>query len=221
MNNEHTWKYSWEPKDFFEVYDKKIKKIVNVLIDADEEISMVFNFRNQEEQDIISANVQLILIFTFIDILGNYYNAYLGEKGSSHTKKFNDFVEKFCLVNENIYFRDRKHMQNITSESLRNLRNGLVHFYGIGIQKNIIIASNTISDNNIIDIVNKNSLDKNPIIIVPDELQKIIHEGSQLFMKKFNINEQHTPEEKLEKMDAVDRILKKIAEEGGVLIRLD
>lgn len=209
----------WELKDFFIVYDIKIKKIINLLIEADDEISDVFRFRNQDQKDIISAKVQLTLVFTFIDILGNYYDAYLGNTNSSHAKRFNNFVEKFCFVNENIYFKNRKHMKNITPEALKNLRNGLVHFYSIGIQKNIMIASDTVTDDYISETINNYSIDRNPIIIIPSELQLIAQEGAQLFTKNFNINEDHTDNEKMEKMYALDRILEKIEGEGSILIR--
>ncbi len=210
---------TWDPKDFFIVYDFKIKKIIKLLEEADDEISDIFRFKNQENKDVISSNVQLILVFTFIDILGNYYDAYVGNKESGATKKFKDFVRDFCLVDENIYFKNRKHMKGITVEALKNLRNGLVHFYGIGFQKNILIASNDLPDEFITEAISKHSIDKDPIVVIPSELQMIVQGAAELFIRNFNINEQDSGQEKMEKMNAVDRILNKIEGEAAVLVK--
>lgn len=210
---------TWDPKDFFKIYDLKVKTIINLLIQADDEITDVFRFRNEKGEEIISPNVQLILVFTFIDILGNYYQSYLGVENIGHTKKFKEFVDKFCFTDENSSFKDRKYMRDINSDDLKNLRNGLVHFYGIGTQKNIIIASNDSTNDAISDAINNHSIDKNPIVIVPSELQDIARDAGQLFTKNFNIDYHTTNEEKIEKMSALDRILEKINREGTILLK--
>ena len=64
----------WDPKDFFKVYDLKVKTIINLLIQADDEITDVFRFRNEKGEEIISPNVQLILVFTFIGSLYDFPN---------------------------------------------------------------------------------------------------------------------------------------------------
>jgi hypothetical protein len=214
--NIEKWPYDWDPKDFFIVYDRKIKIIMNFLRKADEEISDIFRFQNQDKKDVISASVQLILVFTFIDIVANYYHTYLGTESSSHTKKFYDFIENFCFTEKNTYFNKRKHMKNVTASDLKNLRNGLVHFYGIGTQKNIVLASNGLEDNEILNILNKNSINKKPIVVIPVELYEIVQGGTELFFENFSITEEHTAQEKIEKMYAVDRILEKINKEGGI-----
>lgn len=213
--NIEKWPYDWDPKDFFIVYDINIKKVMSFLSKADEEISDIFCFQNQDKKDAISASVQLILVFTFIDIVANYYHAYQGIKDSGPTKKFYDFVENFCFTEKNIYFKERKYMKNITVDDLKNLRNGLVHFYGIGTQKNIIIASNGMKKDEISKAVNEHSINKEPIVVIPMELYTIVQGGTELFFKKFNIIEEHTAQEKMEKMSAVNRILEKIYKEGG------
>lgn len=212
------WPYDWDPKDFFIIYDKKIKMVMDFLTKASDEISDIFRFRNQDKKDVISAPVQLILIFTFIDIVANYYHAYLGIDDSGPTKKFYDFVEKFCFTNKNNYFNERKHLKNITAGDLKNLRNGLVHFYGIGTQKNIVIASNDLKDDEILSVVNNNSLDKEPIVVIPMELYMIVQGATELFFENFSIIEEHTAQEKISKMYALDRIIEKIEKEGAIHI---
>lgn len=214
--NTKKWPYDWDPKDFFVVYDKKIKIVIDFLTKANDEINDIFRFKNQDEKDVISASVQLILIFTFIDIVANYYHAYLGIEDPGPTKKFINFVEKFCFTNKNTYFNERRHMKNVTASDLKNLRNGLVHFYGIGTQKNIIIASNDLRDDDILSVVSKNSIDKEPIIIIPMELYMIVQGATDLFFENFNIIEEHTAEEKILKMYALDRIIEKIEKEGAM-----
>lgn len=216
--NIEKWPYDWDPKVFFIVYDKKIKIVMDFLMKASDEISDIFRFKNQNKKDVISAPVQLILIFTFIDIVANYHLAYLGTDDPGPTKKFLDFVEKFCFTNKNIYFKERKHLKNVNASDLKNLRNGLVHFYGIGTQKNIIIASNDLGDDEILKVVNNNSLDKEPIVVIPMELYLIVQGATELFFENFNITEEHTAQEKILKMYALDRIIKKIEKEGAVHI---
>ena len=216
--NIEKWPYDWDPKDFFIVYDKKIKIVTDLLTEAIDEISDVFRFKNQDKKDVISARVQLILVFTFIDIVANYYLAYLGTDDHGPTKKFLDFVEKFCFTNKNAYFNERKHLKNVNAIDLKNLRNGLVHFYGIGTQKGIVIASNGLGDDEILSVVNNNSLDKEPIVVIPMELYLIVQGATELFFENFSIAEEHTTQEKISKMYALDRIIEKIEKEGAVHI---
>ncbi len=215
-------------RELLGTYNAKLNKILlNVLVLAVDEIEDLFRIVNQDGKGVISARLQLIALFTLIDILGNYYNEFLGKGSTTHTERFNTFVETFCFSDQNEKFKERKHMKGINANTLRNLRNGLVHFYGIGTQKDIIIISSDLVSSadekadEIMKGIQRSSISKDPVIVEPSELKDIIKRGASLMAYQFGIDDVEAVSDayKLGQAQAIDRVWKKIMAEGSLFIK--
>lgn len=203
-------------------YQEILNEILDSLLRSIQELNQLF-FKTDDDVEIISSRMQLIGVFTIIDVLGNYWYEYLGKTGKP-SERFDDYINKFCFINKNKEFVDRKYLQNITTEDLRHLRDSIVHFYGLGRNSNITILSHPSKNNSKEDInlsvTTLKKLRKNMDFIQPFELKKIIAEGAigMINIFKEDVDNIKSYEEVLIVTNNIKRIQKKLREEGASFI---
>jgi hypothetical protein len=203
-------------------YEKVLTEVLDSLLRSTQELNQLF-FKTKEGDEIISSRMQLIGIFTIIDVLGNYWYAYLGKTGKP-SERFDDFINKFCFINENKEFSDRKYLQGATTEELRSLRDSVVHFYGLGKNTKYSILSNPSRANSQGELdsyaITLKKIKKDVIFIQPFEFKKIIVEGSILMLHLFKTEAENakSDEGKLKVINDITRIQLKLREEGASYI---
>ena len=203
-------------------YEEILKEVLDSLLKSTQELNQLF-FKTKQDNEVISSRMQLIGVFTIIDVLGNYWYEYLGKNGKP-SERFDDFINTFCFIDENNEFSSRKYLQNTTTEELRRLRDSIVHFYGIGKNGRYTIISNPSQTNLQKDIDSSIELfrhiKKDIVFIQPLEFKKIIIEGSilMLFKIKTDVLEAKSNQEELKVIDSIKRIQHKLREEGASLV---
>lgn len=203
-------------------YQEILNEILDSLLRSIQELNQLF-FKTDDNVEIISSRMQLIGVFTIIDVLGNYWYEYLGKTGKP-SERFDDYINKFCFTDENKEFVDRKYLQNVTTEDLRHLRDSIVHFYGLGRNSNITILSHPSKANSQEDIDSSvatlKKLRKDMNFIQPFELKKIIAEGAVDMINVFKNDaiKVKSNEEVLFVTNNIKRIHKKLREEGASFI---
>ena len=126
-------------------YEEVLRSVIERLRQTTWELDQLF-YKTEGGREIIPALMQLVGIFTVIDVLGNYWYEYLG-KTASTSKRFDEYLDSFCFTNKNKEFLGRKYLSSITAEKLRLLRNNVVHFNGLGTDASIVVLANFSKDN--------------------------------------------------------------------------
>lgn len=201
-------------------YEEILRSVIERLQRTTWELNQLF-YKTEDDKEIIPALMQLVGIFTVIDVLGNYWYEYLGKKAST-SKRFDEYLDSFCFTDKNKEFLGRKYLNSITAEKLRLLRNNVVHFNGLGMDSSIAILSNLSKDNTQaqIDLAVNNllKLNKNIVFIQTLELKRIVIEGSILMFERFQTDgvSASSDEEKLLCIKNIERIRYKLDKEGAM-----
>src|SRR3990167_1224541 len=80
-------------------HQKKDDDVFKFLKEATEDIASVFAM-DLEQRNYTTERVQLICVFTLIDVIANYWYEYL-EKNGTQRDRFLEWVKKYCLTNSN------------------------------------------------------------------------------------------------------------------------
>lgn len=208
--NEKEAKFS---KDFDEILGDVLKRLKTSLSDLDH-----LFYKTKEDDEIISSMMQLVGVFTVIDVLGNSWYEYLGKTGKP-SERFDEYINKFCFTNKNKEFTKRKYLQSAKTENVRHLRDNIIHFYGLGGLGFAILSnpSRLNPEKDIDALVNAfKKIPKNLEFIQPLEFKKIIIEGAMNMFESLqsDLAKTNSDEEKLKAINGVKRIQLKFNKEG-------
>lgn len=204
-------------QDLLRDHSKKEKFVIDFLKIAGNEIDPMFFA--EDARKYIGTRSQFITAFSFADILANYWDFYCGNNERSSRARFVTWFNDFCLKENKIYI-DNKSINAISVEAWSDLRNGLVHFFGMGLQKydlKIILAANTVTDDELKS--HKNIMPKNSVVIRPVELYRLFKQAGVLMLdhmiSKINNEEK---EERWTHIEGIDRVYQKCSTEGALTV---
>lgn len=174
-------------KKDIEEHEKNEKYVTDCLLQVTEELKSLF-YKTNEGDEIIPVLMQMMGIFTVIEVLGSYWYEYQNKTGKP-TERFIEFVSTFCFDEINKEYKQRKYLKNMTAEELCKLRNSIIHFYGLGKNNKLCIIPNIArkSPQEKIDQTINNFLKirKDFIFIQPFELKSIVIQGAISMLEKF------------------------------------
>lgn len=207
-------------------HDKREEAIFNYIEDIVREVASSF-FQNDKKQYVLGARAQLIICFSFIDVLTNLICKYenLDLKGSSkkksmHERQFKYFFQEFIDKKKNTAFKNTKFLQGINAAQLYHIRCSLVHWFGNGglcKGKQITIATDR-TPNKIID----QFLTIGSLILMPLELKETLINAIELIMNRLLSNIENANKDKnlrVHHVRGIDRCYQKFLEEGAISIK--
>ena len=202
--------------------EKMTQEVTESLLRTTQDLNQLF-YKTPEDIEIIPSLMQMIGIFTVVDVLGSYWYEYLGRTGKQ-SERFDDFINNFCFTDKNQEFVQRKYLGTVTAEELRDLRNSIVHFYGLGASHHFSIISNfskTATEAQT-DAAVKSFTKIRPdmVFIQPFELKRIVIEGAAVMLERFQADggAAVTDIDKLAHIENVRRIHRKLKEEGAAIV---
>lgn len=206
--------------------------------DHQEKDNLVFKFFKESMEDIgsvfamddkecnyTSERVQLICVFTFVDVVASYWYEYLGRDGTQR-ERFLEWVQQYCLTEGNPEYAGTD-FARLTSDNLYAFRCSMVHFFGIAGLKGdykLTIATNRIAD----ELIEKwkqgfREHGEHVLIVKPKKLHNLMLEGAIRMLDEWReiINEAQNDEvKKWEHIESIDRIYQKIQLEGALKVNL-
>lgn len=213
-------------KELIIEHDKKEKYVVKFLTDIATETNIIY-LKDEKGNDRISLRIQMIVIFSLIDVLASYWYEYQNKNGSPG-ERFRNWYDQYCKVDRNEEFCKNKQWTELNSTRIYKFRSSIVHFFGLSEETdNLYII---LSPNNWFDIEAQKLFDKmkqdghNTIILKPHEFYDLIREGAKLMLKDWidAINMSKLDEVKGYKhIEGIRRIWNKINTEGAEKIPLD
>lgn len=205
-------------------HQKKDDNVFKFFKEAIEDVGSVFAI-DKDNRNYTSERVQLICVFTFIDVVASYWYEYLGKNGTQK-ERFINWVKQYCLTEKNDQYTGTDFV-NLTDENMYAFRSSMVHFFGIaGLEGNykISIATNRIDDNLIKKWQNGFREHGHLVIIIkPKKLYNLILEGAVLMLNEWKeiINDaQSDGDKKWRHIFGIDRIYQKIQNEGAAKVML-
>ncbi|MFA6593891.1 MAG: SEC-C domain-containing protein [Candidatus Buchananbacteria bacterium] len=198
--------------------EKKVFRFFNEVI---EETNIIL-LKSEDGHDKIQSRIQMIIIFSLVDMLGGYWYTFLGQNGKTLERPKN-WYNKYCATEENIHYKDFWTELNV--ERLYVFRNSLVHFFGLGEKYDNIYIS--LASNNLPDKTHKNWQEEfskkgdKTIIIRPEDFYNLIKEGGVLMLKEWGnmIKQAQTNRDKeCYYINGIERVWDKIRKEGAVRI---
>jgi hypothetical protein len=187
-----------------------------------EDIGSAF-LTDPEHRNYTSERVQLICVFTFIDVLASYWYEYLGLNGTQQ-ERFVAWAERYCLAEKNPEYLGTD-FGNLTVANFYALRCSMVHFFGIaGLEGDHVlsIATNRVSD----DLLEQWRKDfrargHQVLIFKPKKLYDLVLEGALVMLDEWKqvIDESQSDETiKWQYIEGINRIYQKIQLEGAALV---
>ena len=209
-----------QKQKFLKEHDIKEKEVVRALNkDFINDLNQLF-YKIEDDREVVPERIQLIGIFTMIDVLASYWYEYLGKSGTQK-ERFHDYVKNFCLLADNEEYQSNKYICSIDSEKLYRLRSGLVHFYGIAVE-DFAIAPN-FSKKVSVEFIEESyqkfkKLFPALVFIQPFELKKIVVVSAILMIEKMKKNIHLSAQDESKKWEhiyGIDRIFNKLQKEGA------
>lgn len=204
-------------------HQKKDDAVFKFFREAMEDVGSVF--RTDEQQRIYaSERAQTVVVFTFADVVANYWYEYLDKTGKP-SERFLTWINRYCINEHNSSYCGTD-FTKLSAERMYSFRSSMVHFLGISNPKEekvaIGITSNRISD----DEIQKwragfQQAGHTAIIFKPKQLYNLILDGAMLMLDDWKniIDLSQTDEiKKWEHIEGIDRIYRKIRLEGAVLV---
>ena len=212
-------------KQLLEKHSLKDKEVFLFFREVTEDIGSAFVLEKETGNDYVAQRVQLIVVFTFIDTMANYWFEYLGRKDGTPKIRFNDWCNAYCFNNKNHEYKGD--FLKINAENLYNLRSSLVHFFGLGERDTsfaLMIAPNKAKDEEI-DKWRKGfkKIGHDGVFIKPKQLHNFVTEGGLLMLDDMRSNIEGSgidENKKWQHINGIDRIYKKIMLEGAARIQL-
>lgn len=196
------------------------KYVTEKLVSIVDEFKSLFLQNNGE--DIIPPRMQLICGFTVIDVLSHYWFLYLSSKTGTQSERFLNFVNSFCFTEINDVYTNSYFLNGIDAQKFCDLRNSLVHFYGIGRSEGCAIVANYSNKFTVEFIRNiaQSFRTKIPglVIIQPQEIRDLIVSASILMLERMmqEIEKSQTDEiVKQNHIAGIGRIYNKLINEGA------
>lgn len=203
-------------------HQKKDDAVFKFFREAMEDIGSVFAM-DEQKHNYTSERVQLVCVFTFVDVVASYWYEYLNKTGTQR-ERFVEWVERYCLAAENQECTGTD-FEHLTTRNFYAFRSSMVHFFGIaGLEDDykLSIATNRIED----ELVEKwrqgfRERGAHVLIIKPKKLYNLILEGAMLMLgewKKIIDEAKNDEDKKWQHIEGIDRIYKKIQLEGAAKV---
>lgn len=205
-------------------HSAKEKEVFDFFTDAVGEIQVPFLASGCEGY--VGVRVQMILAFTFAEILSNFWDCYINGGGQSRgpEDKVKEWFNAYCATNRNKFYKTGPYFKKLGIQPLLDLRNSLVHFFGMSPQKSgkhIVLGSSHM------DVITfekyKKGFGADVAVLKPIEFYQLFKEGGLLMMEKMleNVRLSATNEDKKwEHVEGIDRIFKKFMVEGAVQLKI-
>jgi len=156
-------------------HQKKDDLVFRFFRESMEDIGSVFAM-DDKKRNYTSERVQLICVFTFVDVIASYWFEYLGRNGTQR-ERFLEWVQRHCLTEGNPEYAGTD-FAHLTPENLYAFRSSMVHFFGIaGLEGDykLTIATNRIAD----DLIEKwkrgfRERGEQVLIVKPKKLHNLI-----------------------------------------------
>ncbi|MEI7510566.1 MAG: hypothetical protein WCJ84_00215 [Candidatus Peregrinibacteria bacterium] len=193
-------------------YEEKLEKINDFINKTLEETSCVIEQLNGKK----CMRTLALLSFAHMEVFASYWCLYKGKK-EDHGDKIKDWINTFFLTEKNIYMEESPHYKNITDIELYKIRCNTVHFFSPRLPDKFLPKRIGITEDERSMNPNdaKNIFDFGTILISNRSLLLLILEGAKLMLNALldNSDPNHIP--------GIERIYKKINEEGGEQINID
>lgn len=180
--------------------------------------------KNDNNIDIIPLRIQMIIIFSLIDIFASYWYEYKGEV-DGQKDRFISWYENFCRINKNKEYINKHIWSEISSNRMYNFRSSLVHFFGMSEKSEEIylaLVSNYLQKVEMEALELQINKTAKSIIIKPHEFYILVKNGATLMLESWIQNIRQANEgnndKKTEHIDGIERIWEKIQKEGAVQI---
>jgi len=201
---------------------EKDKMVFQFFGDTLEDIGTIF-YKNEKELEVVSSRVQLIAIFTLVDVLASYWYEYRNQTGTPK-ERFTTWMNAFCFTHENIEFAGSEY-ENTTTERLYQFRSSLVHFFGLSRTDNDTfgIVPNDEEAKRLMEgfIKRQRNNGKTMYMVDSKKLHSLVGEGAILMLNGWSqiIQEAQTDEvKKWSHIEGIDRIYNKVMLEGAVRV---
>lgn len=178
--------------------------------------------KDSKGNDLISARVQMIIAFSLIDVLANYWYEYRDCSGKTNERaKF--WYSTYCATDKNEYYKEL--WKELSCDNLYKFRNSLVHFFGSGEQCGdpyIFLCQNNLPEEKRQkwqrDFLAKG---QKTFIICPRNFSNMIKECAILMLNEWKgaiQNAQTDRKKEQEHIDGINRIWEKINKEGAIRV---
>ena len=202
-------------------HEKREKEVFNFFNGVTLETDSIF-LKNSDSTDVIPLRIQMVVIFSLIDIFASYWYEYKGERGGQKDR-FINWYDYFCRTNKNLKYKKDDKWDIIDSHRIYRLRCSLVHFFGLSEASELIylaLVSNNLPEKEIKELETRFTKLKTNIIIKPHDFYVLVKNGGITMFNEWieNIKEANNGNDnkKSEHIDGIERIWKKIQNEGAV-----
>lgn len=205
-------------------HQKKDDAVFQFFKVASEEINSVF--ATDHGRHYTSERVQLVCVFTLIDVVANYWFEYLGRPDGKPRTRFEEWMTAYCLTEKNPEYVGTDFI-NLSCGDLYATRSSLVHFFGLaglsGSHK-LVFATNGISDD-FIEKYKKGFQERGHLVLIvkPKKLHNLVLEGVLLMMfewKQTIADAQSDEIKKWQYIEGINRIYQKIQLEGAMKVEI-
>src|SRR3989338_2163491 len=199
------------------------KEVIDFMSEAATEGNIIF-LKDDKGNDRISQRIQMIIAFSIMDVMANYWCEYLGES-KKPSEKVCLWYEKFCLTEDNEEYKRDKQWALLTSARMYRFRNSAIHFWGLSETTDDVYITLTPNDTpkkerlQLIDAFK--SKDKNTIIIKPGDFYILVKKGAIAMLNSWaeTIQASHNDSViKQEYINGIERVWNKFKREGAVKI---
>ncbi|MES3005480.1 MAG: SEC-C domain-containing protein [Patescibacteria group bacterium] len=209
--------------NFINDHPSRNKKVFQFFTQAIEDINTAFR-KDDKNRDIVASRVQMVTIFTFIDIMASYWFEYLGKTGTQQ-ERFLGWFSKYCLTTDNKEYKDNTEMKKITAPRAYSFRNSMVHFFGLsGFEedKYMLLATNDRPEIEVEELKKRLKKKSRAVVITKsEEWHRLITSGAMLMLEEMqnDIDKSQTDEATAyAHVHGIDRIFQKTQKEGAVKI---
>jgi len=178
--------------------------------------------KNNDNTDVIPLRIQMVVVFSLIDIFASYWYEYRGEE-KGQRERFTSWYDTFCRKKINSRYNEGGKWDVIDQDRIYRLRCSLVHFFGLSSASEPIylsLVSNNLPEKEIKDLEARLNKLKTNIIIKPHDFYILVKNGCIVMFNEWikNIHEANDGDDnkKREHIEGIERIWKKIQNEGAI-----
>lgn len=210
-----------------EEHDEREKKVIRFLNDVVKEANVIA-LKNRGN-DVISSRIQMIVVFSVIDVYSNYWREYY-EKNYQHEKRFRKWYDTFCRTEKNEFYKENKdRWEKISSQRIYQLRNSLVHFFGLSNaeadKENLIHFSLTFNSQDMKQIEDWEKAfeeEASPTFTIrPIDFYKLVKAGAKIMLLEWVDlikDSKKNPTTEKSHIEGIERIYNRYKKEGAVNI---
>ncbi len=205
-------------------HEQREKEVFNFFNGVISEMGIIY-LKNDKGIDIIPLRIQMIIIFSLIDICASYWYEYKGVNDSPRNR-FVSWYENFCRTRDNKEYKDKLEWSEISGNRIYDLRSSLVHFFGMSEFKeriHLALAPNILSTSELKEMEVKINKSERSLIIKSHDFNKLVKDGATIMLESWvEIIKQANGGDHDKKgvhIDGVERIWKKIQKEGAIQIK--